>query len=208
MKRRKGGARALGLGLVLLLAGAAPAAARSFLQCSKEEARIADAALDAAMGLAVRAAAAMGDTPEYRRWFGAFDAARAERVRRNLKAIHRELLGNRLTGICGGLKDATCSEAFAYVTWTPGVINLCPSFFGMPVMTSPEGEASETGTREGTIIHELSHFAHLGATGDDCWSRPHCEILARRKPSVAVATADSYQYFAEDVSRTQVAGPE
>ena len=82
------------------------------------------------------------------------------------------------------------------------MINLCPSFFAMPGVAGivAGGVSFETGTREGTIIHEVSHFEAVAATGDHCYGRSDCAVMARRDPGLAVRNADSYQYFVEDVA--------
>ena len=187
------------MALLLLAAGAAEA--RGFAGCTKAEEEAAGAAVDGAMALATRAGAAVGDTPAYDAWFGAWSPAHGERVRATLKVIHRELSADRLRVDCEA-EDRTCWTAFAFVTpGQPGVVNLCPSFFGMPSLAeAEEGADIERGTREGVLIHELSHFPHAGATGDECVSRTTCRTLARGAPATAVDTADSYQYFAEDVT--------
>jgi peptidyl-Lys metalloendopeptidase len=67
--------------------------------------------------------------------------------------------------------------------------------------------AIEDGTREGTIIHELSHFPFTAGTGDECYGRTTCANMAGRDARRAIATADSYQYYAEDVTLAFWVGP-
>lgn len=189
------------IALALLLAGGAEA--RGFAGCTKAEEELAGAAVDGAIGLVTRAGAAVGDTDRFVLWFGAFSPAHGERVRATLKVIHQELAADRLRVDCEDGKDRTCWTAVAYVTpGQSGVVNLCPSFFEMPSFAEAAagGVDFEIGTREGVLVHELSHFPHAGGTGDECYARTTCQGLARRDPATAVDTADSYQYFAEDVT--------
>jgi len=181
-----------------------PTWAATFEHCGRPEAKVAGAAIAGAVGLAVRAAAAVGDTPEYTLWFGTFSKAGGEEVRANLKAIHKELLGEEIKAVCLGPQDIDCKEeTYAYILYErPHVIHLCPSFFGMPTMSdarSGRGDI-EDGTREGTIVHELSHFPFTAGTGDECYGRTTCSNMAERDATRAIATADSYQYYAEDVT--------
>lgn len=192
------------LSLAMCLAWGAPSWAATFEHCSRPDAKVAGAAIVGALDLAGRAAAAVGDTREYVRWFGAFSIAHGEEVRANLKAIHKELLGEDIKAVCLGVQEIDCkAETYAYVLYEqPHVIHLCPSFFLMPTMADARaGRAGiEDGTREGTIVHELSHFSFTAGTGDECYGRTTCATLATRDAPRAIRTADSYQYYAEDVT--------
>jgi hypothetical protein len=195
--------RALGLALAATLAGAAPGLARSFENCSTGQVKSASAALDGALELALRASAAVADTPDYARWFGSWTRQHGEMVRANLKAIHGALKADEVKTVCLSPRDLDCKEGtFAYVIFNrPQVIHVCPSFFAMPTMADARAGRGELdhGTREGTVIHELSHFPLIAATEDHCYSRPVCDDLAEADPRRAIDNADSYQYFAEDV---------
>lgn len=192
---------AAGLLLGLALPGGVRAE-RSFENCSKLDQKLADAAIGGSLELARRAAAAVGDTDEYLRWFGAWNRDRQEEVRANLKAIHRELRADDVRAACPPAADIDCKEgAYAYVLYDrPRVIHLCPSFFAMPSMEDARAGRGdlENGTREGTIIHEVSHFRFTAGTVDECYSRTECGHMARDAER-AITNADSYQYFAEDV---------
>ncbi len=188
------------LGCIL---GAGPALAGGYENCSRTDAKMIDAAIAGAAGLAMQASAVVGDTPEYALWVGAWSDLRAQEVQDNLQAIHVMLNQERIGAVCVDPVNVDCKDGtFAWVQYDrPGVIHLCPSFFHMPSMEEARGRVAdiEHGTREGTVVHELSHFPFLANTGDDCYGRTTCRDLARRDPVRAVATADSYQYFAEDV---------
>ncbi|EYD75839.1 Extracellular protease precursor [Rubellimicrobium mesophilum DSM 19309] len=148
----------------------------------------------------------MGDTAGYGHWFGHFTSRNGEQVRANLKAIRNELGSDDLKAVCLGPQDVDCKEGtYAFVMFErPGVVHLCPSFFEMPGMADARvGRVDiEDGTREGTFIHELSHFPFTAGTEDECYGRTTCADLATRAPPRAIAAADSYQYFAEDVTLT------
>lgn len=183
---------------------AAPALALDFENCSRADQKVAEAAIVGAAELAIRAAAAVGDTAEYGSWFGTYEVAHAETVRANLKAIHRALGSDSLVAVCIGFRDVACEDGtFAFIlTDRPGAIHFCRPFFAMPTVEDAEAKRRQditNGTREGTIIHELSHFPENGNTSDDCYGRDVCGEFARTSPGRAVLTADSYQYFAEDV---------
>jgi len=188
--------------VLVALAVAGPASARVFDGCTAAQAKVAGAALDGAQELALRGAAAVGDSRPFLQWFGPFSAAHGEEVRRGLKAIHATLAADGLRVVCLGRRAPDCQGGtFAFIRFDrPRAIHLCPSFFGMPVMVDAlAGRAPIAyGTREGTIIHELSHFPFTADTRDDCYGREDCRDLAKRDPATAVGTADSFQYYAED----------
>lgn len=182
---------------------ALPASALTFERCNKVQQKIITEAVAGAEAIALRAAASVGDTPEYDVWFGKFTPENADIVRGNLKSIHRTLQEGLMKAVCPNERDQTCAEAFAYVqSAQPYGVYLCASFFEMPTMANmtPETDGFETGTREGTIIHEISHFYVVAGTEDHCYERTVCARMARRSPEFAIDNADSYQYFAEDLT--------
>lgn len=189
--------------LICLLFGA-PALAADFERCEKTEIGIANAAFGGASDLALRAAAAVGDTEAYDRWFGRWSGPRAEEVRQNLKAVSRALSGEDMIAVCPNHNQDGCErDTYANVfPDEPYRINLCPLFFEMPTMGSfaPGHSDLEYGTREGTLVHEMSHFNAIAGTDDICYGRTDCSALARRAPASAVRNADNYQYFTEDVT--------
>ncbi len=188
----------------LVFGSGVAAQAQTFEGCKKTEIAYATAAIDGAKAISLRAAAMVGDTPEYDRWFGSFTKSNAEHVRAALKAIDQALQSNQLKAVCPSIGEDGCTiDVFANV-WPdqPYVVNLCPSFFRMPSMLGVvrTSYAFDSGTREGTLIHEVSHFEIVGGTEDNCYGREICEDMARRDPLGAVDNADSYQYFAEDIT--------
>lgn len=193
---------AAGLALGLASGLAAPAAAQRFVGCTGYQEEAAAQAVASAANVARLAAAEVSAQSQiYRFWFGPHDPARAEVVRSTLKRLNAQLLDTRLTLVCEDSK-LDCEATFAYVTGTPAVIHLCPDYFRMPSLSrgaAPDA-ALEAGTREGTIIHEASHFEAVGGTGDGCYERTPCAILATEDAPTAIGTADSLQFFAEDVA--------
>ncbi|GGL59147.1 M35 family metallo-endopeptidase [Wenxinia marina] len=189
---------------------AAPARALDFETCTKVEMERIHAAVDGALTMSAAAAAAVGDDETYGRWFGRYSARNAEEVRNSLKAVHDALLRDELYLICmndgfDGCKDGT----YAYVYRDePYRIYLCPSFHFLPGMFEYDNTADEmeNGTREGTIIHELSHFEAVAGTDDNCYARSVCSSEARRQPGLVIRNADSFQYYAEDIAVLPVPG--
>ena len=78
------------------------------------------------------------------------------------------------------------------------MIRLCPDYFYLPSMARAlEGANINFGSREGTLIHEISHA--VANTGDDCLNWADCQTLAGRAPLTAIDNANSYESFAEDL---------
>ncbi len=183
--------------------GSGPAAAQSFARCAGYQSETVQLILPRTVQLARSAAAGVVDDATFATWFGIYSPARAERVRRNLKAIHRVLDSADLRFYCGDPNEPTCKgSTYAYVYSTePYAVTLCPMFFTMPMLPggSPSDAVYEDGTMEGTLIHEISHFDVVAGTDDSCYSRSDCADMAIDDPTSAMANADSYQYFAEDV---------
>ena len=172
--------------------------------CTKEQETTIKSAIVDAKRLTVNAAAAVGDTIEYRRWFGKYSPSNGEQVRANLKNIARAIRSGTVTGQCDDVGFDACESstyAFVYVD-EPYLIHLCPNFFRQPTMAQlrPGTHRSDNGTRAGTIIHEISHFTTVARTEDECYSRSECGTMAEQDARRAVQNADSYQYFVEDIT--------
>jgi peptidyl-Lys metalloendopeptidase len=172
--------------------------------CDKDQARIVEDSIRQAKALTLRAASVVGDTPEYAKWFGAYSNSNAEQVRRNLKAVVGAIRSAAVVATCETTNDDGCSDGeYAWVYPNePFRIQLCPAFFTLPPLEllAPGQRSSDNGTREGTIVHELSHFHRVGNTLDHCYSRSDCGAMASADPLRAIRNADSYQYFTEDVT--------
>jgi peptidyl-Lys metalloendopeptidase len=188
--------------LSLILAGyclwAAPALAQTAAHCEPYQEQTIVLDLGVATQMTASAAALVGDTPTYAKWFGTYSSANAEQVRAVLKQVHAKLVSQRLAVVCSTKSDETCRKAFAWVLPATGVIRLCPGYFALPSMErAHQGADINYGSREGTLIHEISHA--VAETGDECVSWADCRGLAGRSPSVAITSANTYESFAEDV---------
>lgn len=189
--------------LAVGMAQAAEAQSPSFEACEKSEIAVIRGAIEGALDLSLQAAVSVGDTPEYRRWFGEYSRQAADAVRRDLKTVHKALAELNLHNVCvnTGL-DGCKGDTYAYIyRHQPFTIHYCRPFFGLPsaLGISPSSTDIEYGTVEGTIIHELSHFDETAGTEDFCYSRTDCARMALRDPNSARRNADSMQYFSEDV---------
>ena len=190
------------ISLLLLLTPAAWA--QNFYQCEKTEIAALGDALKGAHNIGLRAAVAIGDTANYRRWFGPYSKSNAEVTRSTLKSIYTTIATGQIRVICLNASDEGCEDdtyAFVYPD-EAFVLNICPQYFELPTMLTdrPESGTMDNGTREGTMIHEISHFIRVAATDDVWYSRSTCEAEALTDPRSAIRNADSYQYFAEDTT--------
>ncbi len=188
----------------LFVLSTSAAMAQNFYQCEKTEIADLSAALKGAHNIGLRAAVAIGDTENYRRWFGPYSKQNAETARTTLKSIYSTIATGQIRVICLNQSDDGCEDdtyAFVYPD-EAFVLNICPQYFELPTMISavPGSVEMENGTREGTVIHEISHFIRVAGTDDFWYSRPTCEAEALTDPRSAVRNADSFQYFAEDTS--------
>lgn len=181
-----------------------PAVAESYQGCDPQQAADIGDALRSAKDLTLKAAVAIGDTQDYQRWFGTYSAQNAEKVRANLKAIVSAMRGGGVTAQCERIADGGCQPGeYAWVYPNePYLMHICPPFFTLPVLEAlrPGTRRSDNGTREGTMVHEISHFMRVANTEDYCYSRPECAQMARTDARRAIGNADSYQYFTEDVT--------
>jgi peptidyl-Lys metalloendopeptidase len=190
--------------LAVLLLNAQSALGQSLVQCSPAQGDILRATLDQAKSQTIKAASAVADTHDYARWFGTYAPGNAETVRATLKGVVQAIRGGGVSLQCDDAAAPGCRNgefAWVYVS-EPYHIYLCPSFFDMPALSAlPPGRmAPNTGTREGTLVHELSHFRSAGGTADHCYTRRLCAKMAQTAPARAITNADSYQYFTEDVT--------
>ncbi len=172
--------------------------------CNAEQSKVIDDALGTAKNLTLKAAAAVGDTSDYQRWFGDYSRQNAERVRATLKSMATAFRSGAVTAQCDPVGPDGCDPgdyAWVYAN-EPYLIHLCPQFFDLPPLSvlRPGDRRSDNGTREGTIVHELSHFLHVAGTEDHCYSRTECSRMAQSDTRRAIENADSYQYFTEDVT--------
>lgn len=172
--------------------------------CTKQQEDTIKTAIVDAKRLVVTAAANVREDEIFERWFGKHSPAAEEVVRANLKSIARGLRTGAVTARCARIDPQDCEVGtYAYVYGDEEYhLHICPAFFRQPFMSllRPGTERSDNGSKAGTIVHEVSHFAVVASTEDHCYSRFECEDMARRSPAKAIENADSYQYFVEDVT--------
>ncbi|MEL6681237.1 MAG: M35 family metallo-endopeptidase [Pseudomonadota bacterium] len=195
----------LRLALGLMIGGLGnPAFAQAHFGCDGDEARIVTDALRSAKDLTLKAAAQVGDTPTYAKWFGEYSDANAEVVRATLKSVVTAIRSGGVTIHCKRETQTGCTDReYAWVyPHRPYEVNVCPPFFNLPHLTelNPGERRSDNGTREGTMVHEISHFLEVADTWDHCYSRSECSDMALQTPHLAIENADSFQYFTEDVT--------
>jgi len=188
-------------GFALTLGLSAPALA-NFRQCTpQQQADIGKALFNAFDALS---AATVQITPQngaYRTWFGRWDGVRAKFVRRTISALKNHIRTSKITYICEHRGSGACdggTYAFVYPT-DSSAIHLCDPYFDLPTLSDATFlEVFNSGTRAGTIIHEMSHYDDVGGTADNCYNRDVCSDFARTNPNGAAHNADSFQYFSED----------
>lgn len=192
------------LASVVLVSLVGPASALEFAACTKAEIGRLDSALAGAVAMSAAAAVAVRDDDLYGTWFGRYSARYADEVRARLKAVHAALTRDETEFVCVNDGFDGCKEGtFAYVYRDePYRVYVCTPFHHLPAMfdVDPLAPEMENGTREGTIIHEVSHFAVVAGTEDNCYARSVCRDMAATDPFGATRNADSFQYFAEDVA--------
>ncbi len=149
-------------------------------------------------------AATVQITPQngaYRTWFGRWNAVDAKFVRATISALKNHIRTSKITFVCESRGSGSCeggTYAFVYPN-DSGTIYLCPPYFELPSLSDATFlEVFNSGTRGGTIIHEMSHYDEVGDTADHCYNRDSCGDFARISPNRAAHNADSFQYFAED----------
>ena len=124
--------------------------------------------------------------PRYTTWFGAINSGRFDTTKSHFVSIEDAFVTKPVVVDCG------CTENYyAYVYPTQHYkIYVCNAFW-----TAPN---TGTDSRAGTLVHEMSHFNVVAATDDWAYGQTACKSLARKKPTRAVANADSHEYFAEN----------
>jgi len=188
-------------GFILSMGLASPALA-NYRQCSLQQQSDIEKALFNAFD--ALSAATVQITPQngaYRTWFGRWDAVRAKFVRRTISSLKNHIRTSKITYVCERQGAGSCdgsTYAFVYPDDSK-TIYLCAPYFELPSLSDATFlEVFNSGTRAGTIIHEMSHYDDVGSTNDNCYNRDICSDFARTSPNRAVHNADSFQYFSED----------
>lgn len=128
---------------------------------------------------------------EVDRWFGsALSSARySEKVTEQFTTMQR-VMDNTVYACDTSSTRRNCgSSTFAYVypSDSSQKVYMCPFTFEYP----------DYGEKVQTVVHELSHFNHIGNTNDNTYGVASCEALARADSEAAVQTADNVGYFAK-----------
>ncbi|XP_019854626.1 PREDICTED: uncharacterized protein LOC109583643 isoform X2 [Amphimedon queenslandica] len=120
----------------------------------------------------------------YKKWFGAFTAAREKKVKAVYKKMRDGLAGNTVTYVNGG---PHCKpNTYGYTYHNVKKVHICPAFYTFPVSCGSPG----TYTKEFGLIHEWSHA--FGLTVDNVYGSSQSQNLAKTNPDKAVANADNY----------------
>jgi peptidyl-Lys metalloendopeptidase len=146
-----------------------------------------DAIRDAAPNLRATA-------PRHKEWFGAYDLGRWNRTQTNFNNIYNAT-ANKTVGFDCSCDDPVIDDpdgTFAYVSANDHYnMNICGAFWRAPLLGAD--------SRAGTIVHELSHFNVVAATGDIQYGQNAVRSLAISNPGNAIQNADSHEYFAENM---------
>jgi len=193
--------RALLLGVIFGLFFAGPAFA-DFLHCGlKQQAALIEAVKGAQLALDIAEVSIGPDNEHFETWFGPFSAKRGEFVRDRLSDIRVEMEIENLDFYCAKNGEQSC-ERGSYANVSPDapfLIYICPDYFELPELANVvDIESEEYGTRDGALVHEMTHFDVLAATEDGCYGRSQCAFFAESQPRRAYDNADAYEYFVED----------
>lgn len=126
----------------------------------------------------------------YTKWFGTYLSSRWTTVEAHYGNIASAMDTQPMAF------DCTCTDSsYAYVYPSDAyTIYLCSAFWGAP--------ATGTDSKAGTLIHETSHFTVVAGTDDHAYGQSAAQSLAISNPNLAVANADSHEYFAENTPAT------
>jgi peptidyl-Lys metalloendopeptidase len=127
----------------------------------------------------------------YTTWFGTYSSSRYSTVRSHFSNIRSAMDTASVRFNC------TCTDsAYAYVYPTqPYTIYLCNAFWS--------AGSTETDSKAGTLVHEMSHFNVVAGTDDWAYGQSAARNLARTNTTRAVDNADSHEYFAENTPAQQ-----
>jgi peptidyl-Lys metalloendopeptidase len=188
--------------MIALLANLATPALANFRQCTPEQqSDIKKALFNAFDALSAATVQITAHNGAYRTWFGRWDPVRAKFVRTTISRLKTHIRTRKITYVCEPAGSGACdgnTYAFVYPD-DSATLHVCAPYFELPVLSDATFlEVFNSGTRAGTIIHEMSHYANVGGTADNCYNRDVCSDYARTNPNGATHNADSFQYFAED----------
>ena len=122
----------------------------------------------------------------YTTWFGRDTTANVGTITSHFDNIKAAFQTADMTFDC----SCQSSGVYAYVYPSqPYKIYLCPVFWNAPSLG--------TDSKQGTLVHEMSHFTVVAATNDVKYGQSNCLSLAKKSPSKAITNADSHEYFCE-----------
>jgi hypothetical protein len=136
------------------------------------------------------------DQQNAERWFGSSGAEVREHLDRVLGRIEADVDRVRLMPFGDDLHPDDRPETFAYVH--PGDTErriYVGELFGESGDVPPDSQA-------GILVHEMSHFKDIAATGDvkGAYGVDGSQKLAMTNPLAALNTADNLEYFVEEYS--------
>jgi len=123
-------------------------------------------------------------------WFGACDTTRYNKVKTNLNAVNGGLNANYPVD-CAGSSCSSNTYAYVFPSDSTHTVYVCAVFWRVSsancVMDS----------QPGTLIHEMSHFTNVAATGDVTYGITNCKNLAKSNPAQAITNADNYCFYTD-----------
>jgi hypothetical protein len=164
--------------------------------CTTQQTADIDKAMGAAGDVAKRALAdlptkATDNKPNFKDYFGAFDASRLAIVKTTLSQVIATMTVAKRNYFCFADTQSFCADGHT-AAWVdakkPYDISICQRFYGLASEQSP------------LLIHELSHFLVNGGTdsttaGHHCKTEVDCKALAVSDPGKAVVAGYAYQLY-------------
>lgn len=161
--------------------------------CRDGDLQVAQAAMSGAKSGLDRAIAAV-DAPSAQTldrlatWLGVRSSADSQTVRNRLAASR--VLSDGVVFLCSVNTNIKRGDVYAYVRPDKSFAVVLGAFFF---------SAPDTGfnSKLGVLVHELTHFALIGATRDAVYGTVRSKALASSNPVAARNNADNYEYFVE-----------
>jgi uncharacterized Zn-binding protein involved in type VI secretion len=128
---------------------------------------------------------------EFKRWYGTDDEESKRIILKrieNVLSVSKGLTVNNF-GIMRNKKDKRENYAIVYKEDKSYTIYVGNHFWNTG--------ANDRAPKAGILIHELSHFKHIGGTEDDIYGEKRCLLLAKVDPKGALYNADTFQFFME-----------
>ena len=134
-----------------------------------------------------KAKSKVGNTAEYRTWFGTYTTARANAVKTVYQKMRDNISSKTVTYYNYGPQCQSNWYAYTYIG-SGTTVYLCKIFYSYKIPCIGDGY-----TKESSLAHEWSHT--FGSTRDHAYHVSGCQSLAIRSPDLAVANADSFRFF-------------